>query len=243
LQEMVEEKIPITLNTFNAQLNCFATAAKNWKKHRVQICNDAEAVFLDLKNRFAPTLTTLNVVLKLYCESINLQLATATFDSISQQYGLTPDAYSYAAMVRLYTKANEPQKALEWLRLMQKANYQPQKATLLSVINCLAGKSFVQDAIELVRAMRENGLTVKRSEAKSLWRMAVLHGVQRDVEVLLLSDVPVKNYKVYRQPQRSRYYQAEKEIRKEVPRGSPVPTTKPEVAARKQRPIHSDLLI
>lgn len=100
--------------------------------------------------KIAPTVVSYNSAITACARCNKMPAALRLLAEMSSRSGLTPDHYSYAAVMSGLVKARNPKRALELLEEMRAAGVEPDVVCLASAMEACESKGAPQEAAEVL---------------------------------------------------------------------------------------------
>lgn len=126
-------------------------------------------------------LTSINVVLSLYCFDGNLPLAMRTFDLL-EKYAYKPNLTTFNAMINLASSKRDDRLLLQWYNRLLESGISPDALTFNTIISCFSQVGDAVSANKWFEEMRRL-LPSESIDATPYSHMIHMHGI-------VLDDVP-----------------------------------------------------
>ncbi|KAI8818547.1 uncharacterized protein EV422DRAFT_171520 [Fimicolochytrium jonesii] len=114
-----------------------------------------------VERNISPTVTTMNVLLKLHCELKQLEPAVKIFQQIYEQ-GLEPGVDSFNHMLRCFVRCSRIDDAMAFHREMEELGIKSDKFTYAILIHGCAKAGMMINAMKYYRALRRSGIEVNQ---------------------------------------------------------------------------------
>jgi len=124
--------------------------------------DNAVNLFKKMRQLCVTDMVTYNILLNLFVDgpttAIRKEQALKWFD-VMKEDGVSPDAYCYNTIIKLFARHNQKKEALEFFNCMKKAGVSPDAVTYNTLIHLLFKLGNVADALECFASMRTAGLS------------------------------------------------------------------------------------
>ncbi|KAF3644510.1 putative serine/threonine-protein kinase HT1-like [Capsicum annuum] len=139
----------------------------------------AHTVYLDLKNRIAPSVQTYNILVHGWCRARKIEEANETVKDM-EEHGFGPDVVTYTCFIEAHCREKDFRKVDAIFKEMQMKGCSPSVVTYTIYMKALGQAKEENKALDVYEKMKQNGCVPDNSFYSSLIHMLGMSGRLKD---------------------------------------------------------------